>query len=82
LSRSPRRRFIQPDAKEPVYQLRHVEVVGRTREKVYLRSEPRPGQKDDEAKMVRPGELVVTGGALLLRDALKDLQEAARAAEK
>jgi cobalt-zinc-cadmium efflux system membrane fusion protein len=74
--------FVQPTSKEPVYQLRRVTVVRRTREKVYLRSRPEEGKKGDDATMLRPGELVVTAGALLLRQTLKDLQDAARAAAK
>lgn len=74
--------FVQPDLKEPLYVLRHVAVVRRTREKVYLRSRPQSGTKGDEARILRPGEWVVTAGALELRQTLKDLQEAARAAAK
>jgi cobalt-zinc-cadmium efflux system membrane fusion protein len=74
--------FVQPDPKEPLYVLRHVAVVRRTREKAYLRSQPKPGEEGDEAKMLRSGERVVTAGALELRATLKDLQDAARAAAK
>jgi cobalt-zinc-cadmium efflux system membrane fusion protein len=53
--------FVQPDPKVPVYSRRTVAVARRYFEVVYLTGDA-----------VRPGELVVTGGALQLNQALTD----------
>ena len=56
--------FVQTDAAGQQFELRKVQVVRRLREAVYVRAEPNG---------VRPGQRVVTSGALLLREALDTL---------
>jgi cobalt-zinc-cadmium efflux system membrane fusion protein len=71
--------FIQPLEDKPVYTLRHVQAVRRGHKVVVIRPDG-PGQTKGE-KPLRVGDRVVTSGALELRAALKDLQDA-RAADK
>jgi membrane fusion protein, heavy metal efflux system len=62
--------FVQPDAREPRYQLRHVRVARRTRDIVTVRA-----ATGDTETPLRAGDRVVTSGNLEMRAALKDLQE-------
>jgi membrane fusion protein, heavy metal efflux system len=56
--------FVQPDLKEPCFVLRHVKVLRRYHDVVYLQD------------TLKPGERVVVAGALELRAALEELQAA------
>jgi cobalt-zinc-cadmium efflux system membrane fusion protein len=62
--------FVRPDADKPRFVRKRVKVVRRLDDVVMLAA--KPGEKYD---VIRPGELVVTGGALFLNDALTDLPE-------
>jgi cobalt-zinc-cadmium efflux system membrane fusion protein len=75
--------LVQPDLAEPRYEVRHVQVVRRTQEIVYLRwlsaNFLTPGVGPAAAAAVQrnevqPGERVVTSGSLLLLAKLQDLQ--------
>jgi cobalt-zinc-cadmium efflux system membrane fusion protein len=79
--------LVQPNREEPRYALRRVDVVRRTREGIYVRSDmakssaaaQAPGEGNNLS--VRPlhvGEWVVVAGALEMRAALSDLQDSAR----
>jgi cobalt-zinc-cadmium efflux system membrane fusion protein len=62
--------LVQPDAKEPRYQLRHVRVARRTKDIVTVRA--RAGATEAP---LHPGDRVVTSGNLEMWAALKDLEE-------
>jgi cobalt-zinc-cadmium efflux system membrane fusion protein len=74
--------FVQPDPKALRYTLRHVAVARRGRDLVYLRNQLTSKEEKAGLKPLQPGELVVTAGALEMRAALKDLQDAAKTTEK
>jgi len=59
--------FVQPDPDRPSFERRRVTVLRRTRDTVFLRS---PSGNESG---VRPGDRVVTGGAVLLNEALQGL---------
>lgn len=68
--------FIQPDPTKPEYRLRHVQVSRRFQDVVYLTgaaSARRSDRKEGRDGGVCPGERVVSGGAVVLRDALQEL---------
>jgi cobalt-zinc-cadmium efflux system membrane fusion protein len=56
--------FVQPDPSKPVYERRKVTVARRYHDVAYLSA---------RAGSVRPGDKVVSGGAVLLKDALAEL---------
>jgi membrane fusion protein, heavy metal efflux system len=60
--------FVQPDPGKTAYELRRVAVARRYHDVVYVRG------GDPKAAPLRPGELVVTSGAVLLKAALEDLR--------
>ncbi|OAI55067.1 hypothetical protein AYO44_13630 [Planctomycetaceae bacterium SCGC AG-212-F19] len=67
--------FVQPVADEPVYELRPVVVDWRERDVVHIA--PRGGKRGQPAAAgaaLRPGDRVVTAGAVELRQALEDLR--------
>lgn len=75
--------FIQPDTSKPLYAIRRVSVARRYHDVVYVHSEPPAEEKSSESKNeeakaepLRPGEQVVTSGAIALRATLEDLQVA------
>jgi cobalt-zinc-cadmium efflux system membrane fusion protein len=67
--------FVQTDPKEPVYTIRRVEVTNRFDRTAYVRSSPMMN-KDDEhvagTEPLKPGERVITAGALELKTALEN----------
>jgi cobalt-zinc-cadmium efflux system membrane fusion protein len=63
--------FVQPDPKKLVFVPRRVVVVRRGQDTAHVRASATPGQK----QTLRPGERVVTAGALELHAALDDLRE-------
>jgi membrane fusion protein, heavy metal efflux system len=68
--------FVQPDTKKQIYEQRCVRVVRRSRDAVHVRAqltpEPEPGFQS-----VRPGDRVITAGALELKAILDDLKAGA-----
>jgi cobalt-zinc-cadmium efflux system membrane fusion protein len=66
--------FVQPDARRPFYEERRVSVVRRSRDAVHVRSRLTPAQERQGFQSVRPGERVVTAGALELKALLDDLK--------
>jgi cobalt-zinc-cadmium efflux system membrane fusion protein len=71
--------FVQPDAAQPVYVQRRVVVVRRGQDQVYVRSKLTAAEEGQGLTAVRPGERVVTAGAVELKAALEDKQAAAKA---
>jgi cobalt-zinc-cadmium efflux system membrane fusion protein len=80
--------LVQANREEPRFTLRHVDVLRRTREWIYVRSEASKGpdaatKKNGAApQFLKPGEWVIVAGALEMRAALRDLQDTAQAARK
>jgi multidrug efflux pump subunit AcrA (membrane-fusion protein) len=66
--------FVQPDPREPNYQQHNVVVVRRSAETVHIRTKLTPEEKRRGSQTIRPGELVVTAGAIELKALLADLQ--------
>jgi cobalt-zinc-cadmium efflux system membrane fusion protein len=66
--------FVQPDAKKPVYEQRRVVVVRRGSDTVHVRTRLTPEEKRGGAQPARPGERVVTAGAIELKALLADLK--------
>ena len=74
--------FVQPDPKTLQYTMRRVKVVRRLQGWAYVLSEPEGADKRDGKKtydFVRPGDRVVTEGAVVLKSTLEDLQERKKA---
>ena len=63
--------FVQTNPKEPVYTLRRVEVTNRFDRTAYVRSVP-SSNKDDDREPLKPGERVITAGALEIKTALEN----------
>jgi cobalt-zinc-cadmium efflux system membrane fusion protein len=61
--------FVQPDPNKLRFTKRQVKVLRRFHDVVYLAAKPVEGKGEP----IRPGDLVVTGGAVFLNDALADL---------
>ena len=70
--------WVETDPASHEFACRQVAVVQRGRNQTYIRSEPRPAEKDAGAESVRAGERVITSGVLQLLDELRSLQAAAR----
>jgi cobalt-zinc-cadmium efflux system membrane fusion protein len=71
--------FVQVATEEPIFELRRVVVDWRDRDVVHIA--PRGGKQDRPGPMdapLRPGERVVTAGAVELRQALEDLAAAGK----
>jgi RND family efflux transporter MFP subunit len=66
--------MVQADPKKPVFTQRRVVVVRRGRDLAHVRAEPTAKEKRGGAEPLRPGERVVTEGALELKAALDDLR--------
>jgi cobalt-zinc-cadmium efflux system membrane fusion protein len=65
--------FVQPDPKEPQFAMRRVVVAWRSPSEVHLRSKLSAAGTARGLSPIRPGEKVVTAGAIELRGALDDL---------
>jgi cobalt-zinc-cadmium efflux system membrane fusion protein len=70
---------VRPDPDKPRFQLRRVRVLRRFNGAAYVASEASPAQRAEGALPLRPGELVVTAGAVQLRAALEEAQAKASA---
>jgi cobalt-zinc-cadmium efflux system membrane fusion protein len=70
--------FVQPDPKDFRYELRRVLVVRRGRDVAHVRSTPGPEETRQGFGSLRPGERVVTEGAVALRALLDDLRSGKR----
>jgi cobalt-zinc-cadmium efflux system membrane fusion protein len=68
--------FVQRDPTQSGYTLRRVAVARRQPDRVWLRDNLTPEEKKNGLQEVRPGETVVTAGAVELKAALEDLQAA------
>jgi cobalt-zinc-cadmium efflux system membrane fusion protein len=66
--------FVQPDPKEFRYELRRVLLVRRGRDVAHVRSRPGPKEARRGFGPLRPGEWVVTQGAVELQALLDDLR--------
>jgi cobalt-zinc-cadmium efflux system membrane fusion protein len=66
--------FVQPDARRPFYEERRVRVVRRSHDAAHVGSRLTPAQERQGLNAVRPGERVVTAGALELKTLLDDLK--------
>ncbi len=66
--------FIQSDAKKFLYEQRHVVVVRRGKDAVHIRARLTAEEDRQGFQTVRPGEHVVTSGALELKGILDDLK--------
>jgi cobalt-zinc-cadmium efflux system membrane fusion protein len=66
--------FVQPDVKKPVYEQRRVLVVRRGQDAVHVRARATGEQEPQGAHTLRPGERVITTGALELKALLDDLK--------
>lgn len=64
--------FIQPDPKEPIFEMRRVVVVDRYQNVVLVRSRAKPG--DTATKTIQVGEKVLASDAVELKSALEDLK--------
>jgi cobalt-zinc-cadmium efflux system membrane fusion protein len=70
--------FVQPEADQPVYQMRRVKVARRLQDVILVRSLPDEADRKLGLQELHAGEHVVTHGALVLKGALEDAQEKAR----
>jgi cobalt-zinc-cadmium efflux system membrane fusion protein len=66
--------FVQPDARRFFYELRRVAVVRRGQDVIHVRSRLTPELERQGFQIVRPGERVVTAGAVELKAILEDLK--------
>ena len=67
--------FVQPDSKEPIYTMRRVEVTNRFDRTAYVRSTPATAKDDEKTagtEPLKPGERMITAGALELKTALEN----------
>jgi membrane fusion protein, heavy metal efflux system len=69
--------FVQEDPPHPRYTQRRVDVLRRLLDGVGVRSKVNPEQERKGLSALRPGEQVVSSGAVELRTALEELQAAA-----
>jgi multidrug efflux pump subunit AcrA (membrane-fusion protein) len=70
--------FVQPDPKKPEYHGRQVLVVRRGQDVIHVRSEPTPEEQRRGYQPLRPGERIVTAGAVEIQATLDDLQAKAK----
>jgi cobalt-zinc-cadmium efflux system membrane fusion protein len=66
--------FVQPNVKQFLYEQRRVAVVRRSQDLVHVRSRLIAEQERQGFQTVRPGERVVTAGAIELKAYLEDLK--------
>jgi cobalt-zinc-cadmium efflux system membrane fusion protein len=67
--------FVQPDPRRPrVFSLRRVAVTQRMGDVVYVKSILTPEQKAQGLQPLRPGDVVITHGVLVLKAALEEMQ--------
>jgi cobalt-zinc-cadmium efflux system membrane fusion protein len=66
--------FVQPDPKSSFFEQRRVAVVRRGQDVVHVRSRLSPEEERQGIQTVRPGERVVTAGAVDLKALLSDLK--------
>lgn len=66
--------FVQPDSKKPIYEQRRVVVVRRGRDTVHVRVKLTPEEQKQGFQSLRPGERVVSAGAIDLKALLDDLK--------
>lgn len=69
--------FVQDDPNQPRYTLRKVVVVRRRPDAVALRARLTPSEERRGLQPVKPGERVVSSGAVVLKKALDELQSEA-----
>ncbi len=75
--------FVQPDPKQFAYQMRRVTVIRRYHDSVYLQGRargdtpPEASASERPSQPVKPGERVVSAGAVELKAALEDLRATA-----
>jgi hypothetical protein len=74
LGASPGIHPCQPDAKQDIYEQRQLAVVRRGQDVVHIRARLSPEQERERLQTVRPGERVVTGGAVELKALFDDLK--------
>jgi cobalt-zinc-cadmium efflux system membrane fusion protein len=74
--------FVQPNPKENRFVMRRVAVTRRGLHDAQVRSDLRPADKEDKLEPLKLNDRVVTSGALELKAALEDRQEAAQANTK
>ena len=73
--------FVKGEKNEPRYTMRQVQVLRRTRDKIYIQSEPQDAARSRGCQTLRAGDMVVVGGALELWAALNEQKAAAEAAK-
>jgi cobalt-zinc-cadmium efflux system membrane fusion protein len=66
--------LVQPDADKLQYALRRVTVVRRDRDVVHLLTLLTPAQRQQGGRTLRPGDRVITAGAVELKALLEDLK--------
>jgi cobalt-zinc-cadmium efflux system membrane fusion protein len=66
--------FVQPDASKSIYEQRRVLVVRRGQEVVHIRATLTPEQKRHGFQTVRPGDRVLTAGAVEVKAIFDDLK--------
>jgi membrane fusion protein, heavy metal efflux system len=69
---------VRPDPDKPRFQLRRVRVLRRFNGTAYIASEVTSAQRTEGIQPLRPGEWVVTSGAVQLRAALEEARAKAR----
>ncbi len=74
--------FVQADPKKPRYTLKRVVVTHRFQDMAYVRSQLSAEQKKAGLSEVKPGEWLVTGGAIELKAAMEEVQAKAKAKER
>jgi membrane fusion protein, heavy metal efflux system len=73
--------FVKEVTNDSCFTMRQVQVLRRTRDKIYIQSEPQDAARSRGCQALRPGDMVVVGGALELWAALNDQKAAAAAAK-
>jgi cobalt-zinc-cadmium efflux system membrane fusion protein len=68
--------FVQPEAKQDFFEQRRVAVVRRGQDVVHIRARLTPEEERQGLQTVRPGERVVTAGAVEVKALLDDLKAA------
>jgi cobalt-zinc-cadmium efflux system membrane fusion protein len=66
--------FVQPDPAKLFFEQRHIDVVRRGQDVVHVRSRPSAEKERLGFQIVRPGERIVTAGAVELKAVLDDLK--------